>query len=62
VRYRVEVGVALARPPREDRRSYFVLEAESGAEAELLAQQWAGSRPGVVMPVASVVTDWDDGR
>lgn len=59
--YGVEVGVALRRPPRHDATIFFTLEAESGQAAELLACQWAANHPRVVMPVASVVTDWEDG-
>lgn len=59
--YRVEVGVALKRPPRHDATIYFILEAENGQAAELFAQQWAQWHPRVVMAVSSVVTDWEKG-
>lgn len=56
----MEVEVALARPPRSDATIFFVLEAESGYAAELLACQWAASHPRVIMPVGSVVTSWEE--
>ena len=55
--YGVEVGVALTRPPRTDRYVFYRLAADSGLDAELLACQWATSRPGVVTPVSAVVLD-----
>jgi hypothetical protein len=57
----VEVGVALRRPPRTDQYRRYIVEAENGHAAELLACHWAGSAPGVVMPTESVVTDWKQG-
>jgi hypothetical protein len=59
--YTVEVGVALRRPPRTDQHRKYVIEAENGHTAELVATQWAGSSPGVVMAVSSLVTDWEEG-
>lgn len=58
--YVVEVGVALKRPPRTEQYRKYVIEAENGYAAELIAQQWASCAPGVVMPTESVVTDWED--
>jgi hypothetical protein len=58
--YTVEVGVALARPPRTDRTVWYRIAADSGDEAELTAAQWAASRPRVVMPTSAVVIDWED--
>jgi hypothetical protein len=59
--FKVEVGVALQRPPRHDATIYYTLEADSGNAAELLACQIAYNHPRVVMPVSSVVTDWEEG-
>ena len=56
--YRIEVDVALCRPPRADATIYFALEAVDGYAAELLACQIAQCHPRVVMAVGSVVTDW----
>ena len=61
----VDVDVALRRPPRADRRLRYAIAVDvdglevAAAEraAELAAQQWAASRPGVVMPVASRVVE-----
>lgn len=50
--YAVEVGVALARPPRHDATKYVLVEAESPASARLLACQIAAADPRVVMPVS----------
>lgn len=58
--FTVEVDVALSRPPRADATIFFTIAADSGYAAELLAQQWACIHPQVVMPVASLVTSWDD--
>lgn len=58
--YSVEVDVSLSRPPRADATIYFVLEADNGIEAELLACQWAACHRLVIMPVGSVVTSWTD--
>jgi hypothetical protein len=59
--YKVEVDVALRRPPRTDATIYFTLDAKNGHAAELIACQWAYCHPRVVMPVGSVVTDWEEG-
>lgn len=56
--FRVEVQVALARPPRADATIFFTLDATDGYDAELLALRIAAAHPRVVMPVGSVVTDW----
>lgn len=58
--YTVEVEVALKRPPTCDATIYFEVEATSGLDAELLACQWAYEHPRVQMPVASLVTSWED--
>ena len=52
----VDVAVALKRPPRIDEYRRYIIAAESGDEAELIAQQWAYGNS--AMPVWSVVTDW----
>ena len=52
----VEVGVALARPPKVDRISRVVVEADSETEGELIACQMV-HRPDVTMPVYSRVVD-----
>lgn len=52
----VEVGVALSRPPKVDRISKVVVEAEDELAGELIACQMA-HRPGVAMPVYSRVLD-----
>lgn len=57
--FTVEVEVALSRPPRSDATIFFVLEAENGYAAELLACQWAACHPRVVMPTASLITSWE---
>lgn len=59
--YKVEVDVALRRPPRRDKTLYYVVEADTGQDAELIACQMAYARRGVSMPVGSVVTDWEEG-
>jgi hypothetical protein len=59
--YTVEVGVALRHPPRTDQYRLYVIEAENGHAAELTACQWAACSPGVVMPVESLVIDWEEG-
>jgi hypothetical protein len=58
--YKVEVGVALSRPPRLDATIYYVLLSETGRSAELTALIMASSHPRVVMPVCSTVTDWTE--
>lgn len=58
--YKVEVQVALSRPPRNDATIFYQIEAEDGLQAELLACIWSTFNRRVVMPVASVVTDWPD--
>jgi hypothetical protein len=50
----VDVAVTLARPPREDRWSRIVLDADCPGEAEIDALNWACRHPGVVMAVQSV--------
>lgn len=47
--FAVEVGVSLGRPPRHDRTIYTLLEAESAADARLLAYQWATWHPAIFM-------------
>lgn len=59
--YLVQVDVAYRRPPRVDGRIYYLIEADSGVGAELTACQWAACSRGVVMPVGSVVLDWEPG-
>lgn len=59
--YKIEVNVALRRPPRATATIYYTIEAENGHAAELTAQQWAYNHPLVIMPVGSVVTDWEEG-
>ena len=51
----VDVAVALARPPREDRWHRYVLPAPGPTAAELEALQWAARHRDVVMPVRSRV-------
>lgn len=58
--YRVEVDVATARPPRPHATLYVDVEAVDGYDAELIACQLAACRPGVVMPVGSLVIDWPE--
>lgn len=53
--YTVYVGVAMARPPREDDIVRVRVEARSAAEARLVACQIAACHPGVVMPVSAEV-------
>jgi hypothetical protein len=53
----VEVGVALGRPPRLDRLSRVLVEADSEVEGRLVATQMAACQPGVAMPVWSAVVD-----
>lgn len=60
----VEVGVALARPPRLDRLSRVLVEVDfdgdfftAETEARILACLIAGGRSDVVMPVSATVTD-----
>jgi hypothetical protein len=48
----VEVGVALSRPPKVDRISKVIVEADSALDGELLACRMV-CRPDVVMPVYS---------
>jgi hypothetical protein len=55
--YAVEVGVALARPPRVDAVKYVLVEAESQVAARLLACQIAAADPRVVMPVSDEIVD-----
>lgn len=50
--------MALSRPPRTDQFRLYRLAARDGYEAELIAQQWAGTSPGVVMATESLVVDW----
>lgn len=52
----VEVGVALVRPPKTDEYRRYAVSAESGEEAELIAQQMAQITS--IMATESVVTDW----
>lgn len=58
--FKIEVSVALSRPPQNDATIFFEIDAATGHDAELIACQIAASHPRVVMPVASVVTDWND--
>jgi hypothetical protein len=58
--FNVEVDVALSRPPKHDKTIFYIIEADNGVEAELIACQIAQSRPNVVMAVGSIVTNWTD--
>lgn len=58
--FKVEVAVALSRPPKNDATIFITVDAPNGHDAELVACQIASTHPRVVMPVASLVTDWDD--
>lgn len=58
--FRVEVGVALSRPPMLDATIFFVIASETGEDAELTALIMAASHPSVVMPVSSLITDWTE--
>lgn len=49
----VDVAVALARPPREDRWHRYVIDAPTPLDAEVDALHWANRHPDVVMPVRS---------
>ena len=66
----VEVGVALARPPREDAQIFYAVEVDlprdpnliralrvAQLDAEQLAGVWAASDPRVVMPVRIQTVD-----
>lgn len=53
----VEVGVALARPPRHDKTVWVVVAADTETEARLIACQMAASTRGVVMPVSADIVD-----
>lgn len=55
--YAVEVGVALARPPRHDATKYVLIEAPNVARARLWACQLAAADPRVVMPVSAEVVE-----
>lgn len=52
--------MALRRPPRVDEYRLYRVQADTGYEAELLAQGWAANSPDVAMPVESVVIDWPE--
>ncbi|GAA0627655.1 hypothetical protein HPO96_37200 [Kribbella sandramycini] len=51
----VHVGVALARPPREDVIVRVVVAAESDTEARLVACQLAAANRRVAMPVSAEI-------
>lgn len=54
----VEVGVALARPPRHDATMWVLVDAATDTEARLIACQIAGSTGrGVVMVISADVID-----
>lgn len=53
--YRVIVGVALRRPPREDEFRLTVVEADNPTEAKLIAAQIAACTS--VMPVSTVLDE-----
>lgn len=56
--FEIHVDVSLCRPPRTDQTRKYLIVAdmdERAADAEVLACQWAGASPGVVMPVGSRV-------
>lgn len=55
--YRVRVGVATCRPPREDAVVWCLVAAGSPGEAMLVACQLASCHPHVVMPVSSEVVE-----
>ena len=58
MRFVVEVGVALCRPPRTDEYRRYVIEAETGEEADLIACQMAQCSS--VMATESVVVEWQE--
>lgn len=53
--YAVRVGVALARPPREDAFVWVVVAASNDTEARLIACQIAATDQRVVMPVSATI-------
>jgi hypothetical protein len=60
--YRVEVDLALSRPPRADVTVYVTLTAWDALEASLVATHMAmGFYPEMVMPVASRTEEITDG-
>ena len=53
--YAVRVGVALARPPREDAVVWVLVAASNDVEARLIACQIAAADRRVVMPVSAEI-------
>lgn len=53
--YAVRVGVALARPPREDAVVWVLVAASNDVEARLIACQLAVADRRVVMPVSAEI-------
>lgn len=58
--WRVEVGLALRRPPRHDVTAYVTLLADDWMDAELTAIEIACATRDVVMPVSTLITDWPE--
>ena len=57
--WRVEVGLALGRPPRLDTTVFVEVVADSSTEAELTAIALATiTRKAAVMAVSALITDW----
>lgn len=56
--YHIEVGLALARPPREDVLVHVLVAATSLPEASCLAAQIAQCDPAVVMAVRTTLVSY----
>lgn len=55
--FKVQVGVALSRPPKVDRLSVVAVDADGWIDADTIACQMAMCHPDVVMAVSSKVLD-----
>lgn len=58
--WRVEVGLALQRPPRHDATVYITLQADDWMDAELTAIEIACATRKCVMPISTLITDWPE--